>query len=141
MPICESRARAAGTSAPSPELCRLLNVAAIDSLFFAQLRAAPACAAACAALAPEVAFGCPLPDPVLGLPPVCLTQTDWMLVGRLRARPTLAAMWQCLMPSAALAPAHGEVGLEPRGYVPAESLAEDVGHQITATCAPSRGWK
>jgi hypothetical protein len=54
----------------------LLNAAAIDHAFRADVLAAPAQAAGRAALAPGEAFGCLLPDQALRLPPICLSDSD-----------------------------------------------------------------
>ncbi|MBI3970036.1 MAG: hypothetical protein HY332_01995 [Chloroflexi bacterium] len=78
------------TPAPSPALCQLLNVAALDETFREQFLASPVRAAVQAGLAPHVAFGCGLPDPELRLPAIRLTEDDWAILRSLPPVRTLA---------------------------------------------------
>ena len=89
----------------SPELCRLLNAAAVDPVFGAALLAAPSRAAAgdlcLAALDGLDGAGGGLPDPLLRLPPIHLAEAERALLRRLPPGGTLAEAWQFLVAGAA----------------------------------------
>ncbi|HEX2036421.1 MAG TPA: hypothetical protein VHS99_19735 [Chloroflexota bacterium] len=84
---------------PSAELFRLLNAALIDPQLGEQLLTTVERAGARAALAPGPTFGCELPDPVLRLTPIRLSEADWVLLREMSERATirsLADMWRYL---------------------------------------------
>ena len=105
------------TIAPlSPALCRLLNAALINGSIRDELLRTPRRAATRTALAPELAFGCTLPDPMLRLPAISLDADDWDRLGRVRPTSSLADVCRQLMGG----PANGEpIPFEPERLDPA----------------------
>ena len=80
----------------SPGLCRLLNAAAIDGPFRAQLLAGPERAASHAALAQDT-IGCALPDPELRVPPPRLSPADWGVLRQVTGAATLGELCEALI--------------------------------------------